>query len=92
MGLRLVASRPFDRAVAVAASGATGKAREKTLVKAHIRGQRINLVGGLPSQEYSFVSLYMKNLMSVTPLNCVLKALIFALNDSADALVRRCSK
>ena len=55
-------------------------------------GQRINLVGGLPSQEYSFVSLYMKNLMSVTPLNCVLKALIFALNDSADALVRRCSK
>ena len=55
-------------------------------------GQRINLVGGQPSQEYSFVSLYMKNLMSVTPLNCVLKALIFALNDSADALVRRCSK
>ena len=37
MGFRLVASRPFDRAVAVAASGATGKAREKTLVKAPIR-------------------------------------------------------
>jgi hypothetical protein len=36
MGLRLVASRPFDRAVAVAAGGATGKAREKTMVKAHI--------------------------------------------------------
>ena len=55
-------------------------------------GQRINLVGGLHSQEYNFASLYMKNLMSVTPLNCVLKALIFALNDSADAFVRRCSK
>ncbi len=53
-----------------------------------ILGQRINLVGGLPGQEYSFESLYMKNLMSVTPLNCVLKALIFALNDSAEALVR----
>ena len=28
--------------------------------------------------------------MSVTPLNCVLKALIFALNDSAEALVSLC--
>ncbi len=27
-------------------------------------GQRINLVGGLHAQEYSFVSLYMKNLCS----------------------------
>ena len=57
-----------------------------------ISGQRINLVGGLPGQEYSFESLYMKNLMSVTPLNCVLKAFIFALNDSAEALVSLCSK
>ena len=56
----------------------------------HNRGQRINLVGGLPGQEYSFESLYMKNLMSVTPLNCVLKAFIFALNDSAEALVSLC--
>ena len=29
----------------------------------------------------------MKNLISPTPLNCVLNALILALNDSADALV-----
>ena len=35
MGLRFVVSRPFDRAVAVAKGGATDKAREKTLVKAH---------------------------------------------------------
>ena len=47
-------------------------------------------MAGLPSQEYNFESLYMKNLMSVTPLNCVLKALIFALNDSAEALVSLC--
>ena len=33
----------------------------------------------LSGQEYSFASLYMKNLMSVTPLNCVLNALILGL-------------
>ena len=38
-------------------------------------------------QEYSIASLYIKNLMSPTPLNCPLNALIFALKDSAEAFV-----
>ena len=42
--------------------------------------------------EYSVASLNMKNLMSPTPRNCVLKALILALKDSADALVSLRSK
>ena len=43
-------------------------------------------------QEYSVASLNMKNLMSPTPRNCVRKALILALKDSADALVSLRSK
>lgn len=39
------------------------------------------------SHEYSVVSLNMKNLMSPTPRNSVLKSFILALNDSAEALV-----
>ena len=37
-------------------------------------------------------SLKMKNGISLTPLNCALKAFTFALNDSADAFVERLSK
>ena len=43
-------------------------------------------------QEYSVASLNMKNLMSPTPRNWVLNALILALKDSADALVSLRSK
>ena len=42
--------------------------------------------------EYSVASLNMKNLMSPTPRNWVLNALILALKDSADALVSLRSK
>ena len=42
--------------------------------------------------EYSVASLNMKNFTSPTPRNCVRKALIFALNDSAEALVSLSSK
>ncbi|TXD92232.1 hypothetical protein ES724_14570 [Gillisia hiemivivida] len=38
------------------------------------------------------VSLNRKKSTFLTPLNCALKALIFALNDSAEALVLRLSK
>ncbi len=38
-------------------------------------------------QEYNVASLNMKNLMSLTPLNWVRNAFIFALNDSAEAFV-----
>lgn len=41
---------------------------------------------------YSVASLNMKNFTSATPLNCLQKALIFALNDFAEALVNRSSK
>ena len=37
-------------------------------------------------------SLKMKKGISLTPLNCALKAFTFALNDSADAFVERLSK
>ncbi len=57
-----------------------------------LEGQRIFPVGGCGCQEYSFASLNMKNLMSPTPRNWVLNALILALKDSADALVSRRSK
>ena len=43
-------------------------------------------------QEYSVASLNMKNLISPTPRNWVLNALILALKDSADALVSLRSK
>ena len=43
-------------------------------------------------QEYSLASLNMKNLMSPTPRNWLLKALILALKDSAEALVSLRSK
>lgn len=43
-------------------------------------------------QEYSVASLNMKNLMSPTPRNWVLNALILALKDSADAFVSLRSK
>ncbi len=55
-------------------------------------GQRIFPVGTRGCQEYSVASLNMKNLMSPTPRNCVLNALILALKDSADAFVSRRSK
>ena len=41
---------------------------------------------------YSFVNLKRKNLISVTPLSDALNALIFALNDSANALVALLTK
>ena len=41
----------------------------------------------LSFHEYSVANLNIKNFMSPTPLNCVLKALIFALKDSAEAFV-----
>ena len=50
-------------------------------------GQRIFPVGTRGCQEYSVASLNMKNLMSPTPRNCVLNALILALKDSAEAFV-----
>ena len=40
----------------------------------------------------TLVSLYKKNALSLTPLNCALNALILALNDSAAALVALLSK
>ena len=43
-------------------------------------------------QEYSLASLNMKKPMSPTPLKCVRRALILALNDSAEALVNLPSK
>ena len=55
-------------------------------------GQRIFPVGGREYQEYSVASLNIKNLMSPTPRNCVLNALILALKDSAEAFVSRRSK
>ena len=57
-----------------------------------IGGQRIFPVGGREYQEYSVASLNIKNLMSPTPRNCVLNALILALKDSAEAFVSRRSK
>ena len=41
---------------------------------------------------YNLASLYKKNALSLTPLNCALNALILALNDSAAALVALLSK
>ena len=55
-------------------------------------GQRIFSVGGRGCQEYRVGSLNIKNLMSPTPRNCVLNALIFALKDSAEAFVSLRSK
>ena len=43
-------------------------------------------------QEYSLASLNMKKPMSPTPLKCARRALILALNDSAEALVNLPSK
>ena len=47
---------------------------------------------GVIFQANKVVSLKMKNSISLTPLNCALNALIFALKDSAEALVERLSK
>ena len=41
---------------------------------------------------YSLVNLNKKNLLSTTPLKAALKALIFALNASAEALVVQFTK
>ena len=62
-----------------------------------IGGQRIFWDSGYfrlagACHEYSVASLNMKNFTSPTPRNCVRKALIFALNDSAEALVSLSSK
>ena len=46
----------------------------------------------LPPHAHNFISLYRKNGISVTPLNCALKALTFALKDSAFALVALLTK
>ena len=59
---------------------------------ADIWGQRIFPVGGDGVRSISVASLNMKNLMSPTPRNWVLNALILALKDSADALVSLRSK
>ena len=45
-----------------------------------------------PDYAKILASLKMKNGISLTPLNCALKAFTFALNDSADAFVERLSK
>ena len=47
---------------------------------------------GAVRQAKIFASLKIKNGISFTPLNCALKALTFALKDSADAFVERLSK
>ena len=47
---------------------------------------------GFTNQAYNFVNLKRKKSLSFTPLNCALKALIFALNDSDAAFVERLSK
>jgi hypothetical protein len=49
-------------------------------------------VVGFYDQAKIVVSLYRKNSTFLTPLNCALKAFIFALNDSAEALVLLLSK
>ena len=49
-------------------------------------------VEGFQDCAYNFVNLKRKKSLSFTPLNCALKAFIFALNDSADALVGLSSK
>ena len=55
--------------------------------------QRIFQVGNpIMYQAYCVASLNMKNLISPTPLNCARNAFTLALNDSADAFVRRLSK
>ena len=55
--------------------------------------QRIFQVGNpIIYQAYCVASLNMKNLISPTPLNCARNAFTLALNDSADAFVRRLSK
>ena len=55
--------------------------------------QRIFQVGNpIMHQAYCVASLNMKNLISPTPLNCARNAFTLALNDSADAFVRRLSK
>ncbi len=51
-------------------------------------GQRKFPVGARPCQAYCVASLNIKELTSPTPLNCVRKALILALKDSADAFVQ----
>ena len=54
---------------------------------------KIWLVGKANNRHANCVAnLNIKNFTSPTPLNCVLKALIFALKDSADALVSLLSK
>ena len=58
-----------------------------------IMDQRIFQVGNpIMHQAYCVASLNMKNLISPTPLNCARNAFTLALNDSADAFVRRLSK
>ena len=46
----------------------------------------------LPYQAYCVASLNIKNLISPTPLNCILKAFALALKDSAEAFVSLSSK
>jgi len=47
---------------------------------------------GAPHYAKILASLKMKNDISLTPLNCALKAFTLALKDSADAFVERLSK
>ncbi len=69
-----------------------GRPSESSSLRPVTTGQRIFPVGGREYQEYSVASLNIKNLMSPTPRNCVLNALILALKDSAEAFVSRRSK
>ena len=65
----------------------------KQEVKLATWDQRIFQVGNpIMHQAYCVASLNMKNLISPTPLNCARNAFTLALNDSADAFVRRLSK
>ena len=58
----------------------------------HDADQRIFLVGTSPYQAYCVASLNIKNLISPTLLNCVLKAFALALKDSTEAFVSLSSK
>ena len=58
----------------------------------HDADQRIFLVGTSPYQACCVASLNIKNLISPTLLNCVLKAFALALKDSTEAFVSLSSK
>ncbi len=86
---------PKDQArIRVQLSAAHTRPQLDAAIDAFIRvGGSADFSGGWGRcQEYSVASLNMKNLMSPTPRNWVLNALILALKDSADALVSLRSK